>query len=155
MTTQPTPPPALTVLQLTEDIQERVKSAYESGKPLVFAYVDGNGQPSLSMRGSTQPYSETQLAVWVRNPEGGLLKSLEANPRVTLMYRDTTPESRAMLQFRGRAHVENTPEVRKKVYESAPQAEQNADREQKGIPIIIDLDSVDGMYPGARVAMRK
>jgi hypothetical protein len=36
-----------------------------------------------------------------------------------------------------------------------PTQEQNSDKEKKGSAVVIDLDSVDGMYPGARVAMRK
>jgi hypothetical protein len=146
-------PPTPTALQLTDEIKSVVNGALTNGTPFVVAYVDVNGQPSLSLRGSTQAYSDDQLAIWIRNPEGGLLNSLEKNPRVTLFYRDSA--TRTTLQFRGRAHVENSPPVREHVYNSAPEQERNADKEQKGIPLIIDLDRVDGVIPGTRIMMRR
>ena len=41
--------------------------AVEDGAPALVAYVDENGQPSLSIRGSTQVFSDNQIAVWVRS----------------------------------------------------------------------------------------
>src|SRR6266542_3501260 len=87
-------------------------------------------------------------------PVGGLQKALGKNPRISLMYRDPTPESRTMLQFKGKARVGNDAE-RETVYNNAPEPERNADREKKGFPLIIDLERVDGFAPGMRVAMRK
>lgn len=154
MTQQQAPEP-LTELKLNDQIKQMVNGAYGAGKPVIVAYVDENGQPSLSFRGSTHAYSDNQLAIWARNPEGGLQKALAKNPRVTLLFRDPGPENRAMLQFRGVAHIENSPDIREKVYNSIPEGEQNADRDKKGMPVIIDLERVDGFMPGARVAMRK
>ena len=155
MTQQQTPPPALTEMKLTPEMKQSINNAFTSGMPIMVAYVDEEGQPSLSFRGSTQAYSDNQLAIWVRNPEGGLLKSLQKNPRVTLMFRNPGPEGRAMMQFRGKARVDNSDQVRDTVYNNAPEPERNADRDKKGIPIIIDLERVDGFAPGARIAMRK
>jgi hypothetical protein len=154
MTQQAAPEP-LTELKLTDQIKQMVNTSFTSGKPILVAYVDDNGQPSLSFRGSAHAYSDTQLAIWARNPEGGLQKALAKNPRVTLMYRNPGPDDRAMLQFRGVAHIQNDDVTREKVYSSIPEAEQNADREKKGSPVILDLERVDGFMPGARVAMRK
>lgn len=153
--TQQAPPPALTEMKLPPDLKERINGALVGGKPVVVAYVDEDGQPSLSFRGSTQAYSDNQLAIWVRNPEGGLLKALQKNPRMTLMYRDPGPENRAMLTFRGRARVDDSDSVRRTVYDNSPESERNADRDHKGQALIIDLDRVDGFAPGARIAMRK
>ena len=71
-------------VELNDTIKEALDNALTAGKPAVVAYVDENGQPKLSFRGSTQVYSPTQLAIWVRNPEGGLQKSLAANPRIAV-----------------------------------------------------------------------
>jgi general stress protein 26 len=152
MATQP-PPEPLTELKLVDEIKKAVNESFTSGKPVIVAYVDENGQPSLSFRGSTQAYSDTALSIWARNPDGGLLKSLQKNPRVTILYRD--PETRAMLQFRGVARVDNSESAREHVYTNMPEPERNADREKKGSPVIIDLERVDGFMPGIRVAMRK
>ena len=148
-----TPAATPSELKLTDEIKEAVNGALVNGTPIMVAYVDEDGQPSLSFRGSTQAYSDTQLAIWVRNPEGGLLRSLEKNPRMTLFYRN--PQTRMTLQFRGYGKIVDTEEVRKHVYEHAPEPERNADREQKGIPLIIDLHRVDGVVPGARIQMAR
>lgn len=140
-------------IELNDTIREAVDHALEQGKPVVVAYVDPEGQPRLSFRGSTQVYSPTQLAIWVRNPEGGLQRALAANPRLTLLYRSADP--RMMFNFQGRGHLEQSDDVRKKVYESSPQSEQNADRDRKGLALIIDLDRVNGFAPGGAVNMQK
>lgn len=152
MATQQAPEP-LTQMKLTPEIKKAVNEAYTSGKPVVFAYVDENGQPSLSFRGSTHAYSDDQLAIWVRNPEGGLLKSLGKNNRITILYRD--PETRSTVQFRGAGRVDNSEATREKVYGDIPEQERNADKEKKGMPLIIDLERVDGFMPGVRIAMRR
>ena len=148
-------PPAepLTEMKLTDEIKTAVNTSFTSGKPMLFAYVDLNGQPSLSYRGSAQAYSDSQVAIWVRNPEGGLLKAIGANNRITAMYRD--PETRASIQFRGQGTVESADAVRDKVYQDMPEQERNADKEKKGSAVIIDLERVDGFMPGVRFAMRR
>jgi hypothetical protein len=157
MTTPAAPQPPqfvpLTEMKLTPEIKEAVNGALANRTPIMVAYVDEEGQPSLSFRGSTQAYSDTQLAVWVRNPVGGLQNAHKKNDRVTLFYRD--PEKRITLQFKGRGRIENDPKVRETVYNNAPEVERNADREQKGFPLVVDLDRVDGVMPGIRVQMRK
>jgi hypothetical protein len=145
----------MTELKLSDQIKQMVNTSFTSGKPIIVAYTDANGAPSLSYRGSAIAYSDTQLAIWARNPEGGLQKAIAANPRLTMLYRNPGPDDRAMLQFRGVAHIQNDDATREKVYSNIPEAEQNADREKKGSPVILDLERVDGFMPGARVAMRK
>src|SRR5580700_766639 len=130
MTTQSPGP-----VELNDTIKDALGSALTDGKPVVVAYVDENGQPKLSFRGSTQVYSPTQVAIWVRNPEGGLQKALAKNPRLTLLYR--SPEPRMMLNIQGRGKFDDSEAVRNKVYESSPQSEQNADRERKGKALVI------------------
>jgi uncharacterized pyridoxamine 5'-phosphate oxidase family protein len=140
-------------VELNDTIKDALGSALTDGKPVVVAYVDENGQPKLSFRGSTQVYSPTQVAIWVRNPEGGLQKALANNPRVTLLYRSAEP--RMMLNIQGRGHFDSSEEVRKKVYESSPQSEQNADRDRKGMALIVDVDRLNGMAPGAAYNMQR
>lgn len=147
----PPPPPPVTDVQFTDDIKDVVGGSYAAGAPALVAYVDVDGQPSLSNRGSTQIYSDNQLAIWVRSTEGGLPKALESNPRVSVFIR--VPETRAMLNFRGRARLDNSEAVRTKVYESAPENEQKADPERKGVPLILDIDRLDGRTPAGAYRM--
>jgi hypothetical protein len=77
-------PPILTELKLSADMKQAVDTAFEAMKPIVVSYVDENSAPQLSFRGSTQAYSDTQLAIWVRNPEGRILESITKNPAIAL-----------------------------------------------------------------------
>ena len=148
-------PPILTELSLSEDMQRAVNTAFETLKPIVVSYVDERGAPQLSFRGSTQAYSDTQLAIWVRNPEGRILESIEKNPAIALLYGSFEPTARAFMIFRGRARVDGSDAVRRHVYEHAHAFERDKDKDRKGSALIIDLDSVEGFFGGAQLKMRR
>ena len=148
-------PPVLTELKLSAEMKDAINKAFEIQKPIVVAYVDENNAPQISYRGSTQAYSDKQLAIWVRNPEGRLLESIAKNPAMALMYGNFEPTGRAFMTLRGRAHVDSSEAVRGKVYDSAHPFERDKDKDRKGIAIIIDLDSVDGFFGGAMLKMRR
>jgi hypothetical protein len=139
-------------LKLGSALRDTINHALEHGRMLSVAYVGLDGRPELSFRGSVQAYS----AIWVRNPEGGIIKAVRGgNIHVSLLYGELGPQSKAFVSFRGRGHVENSEAVRKTVYSSAPELERNLDKEQKGVPLIIDLDSVDGFFQGNALKMRR
>jgi uncharacterized pyridoxamine 5'-phosphate oxidase family protein len=130
------------MLKLSPEIKELVNAGLASGNPLLFAAVDRDNKPVLSFRGSTQVYSDDQLAFWLRNTSGGTVEAIRHNPNVAFMYRSaTTP----LLQFKGRAHIATDPAERKKIFEAAPEREQQADAERKGVAVIVDLDAVEGV----------
>jgi hypothetical protein len=145
--------PTLTELKLSAEMKHAINTALESGRAIAVAYVDESGAPHLSYRGSTQAYSDTHLAIWVRNPQGRILTATRSNPSVALMYGNFDPSSRGFMVFRGRAHIDDSADVRRRVYEQAPEGERNLDKERKGVPLIIDLDSVEGFFGGARLQM--
>jgi hypothetical protein len=147
--------PTLTELKLSQDMKRAINTALESGRTVAIAYVDETGAPQLSYRGSTQAYSDTQLAIWVRNPQGRILSATKKSPAVALIYGNFDPNARGFMVFRGRARIDNSDDVRRRVYEQAPEGERNLDKERKGVPLIIDLDSVDGFFGGARLQMRR
>ena len=134
-------PPPVTKLELNDDIKNAVNGALESGHPIVIGYVADNGYPHLSFRGSTQVHGPQQLAIWVRNPEGGFPKTIAERPKVSLLYlnHSGTP---AFLSFRGQARID--PSANDSVYRNAPKREQEQDPEKRGAAVIIELDSVDG-----------
>jgi hypothetical protein len=140
----PRPAPS-TALRLPTDLKKLVDNALASRHPMLVAYTDESGQPVLSFRGSMQAFSDDQLALWVRNPEGGMLRSLRKNPKVALMYRDE--DSKATYQFQGRARVTTDAAERQRIYESSAVVEQAHDFAQLGVALIIDLDCVEG-YAG-------
>lgn len=149
----PAAPAPASELILSDDLKELVNSALASGNPLLLAYVDPEGSAHLSFRGSTHVWSDTALAVWVRNPEGGLLPALENNAHVTFWYRRSEPIT--IYQFWGRARVQNDEETREKVYTGSPEAEQRVDAQRRGIPVIVELDRIEGRVGRETVRMER
>ncbi len=149
----------LTELKLTDEIKKTVNEAYvPNDRPILMAHVDMDGKPVMTWRGSVCAISDTQIGVWARNAEGGTASSLEAHPDVMLVYRESGgpgQRSRATLNFKGKARVDDTPEARQAVWDTMPQRERDSDPEMKGVAIIVDLESVTGMLPGVRLQMTK
>ena len=147
-------PPTLTELKLSPEMKQAINTAMESGRAIAISYVDEEGAPQLSYRGSTQAYGDKQLAIWVRNPEGRILPSIDKNAAVALIYGNFDPTARGFMIFRGRARVDSGAEARRRVYEGSPEYERNQDKDRKGVALIIDLTSVEGFFGGARLKMR-
>jgi hypothetical protein len=149
----PAPPPEPGELVLSGEMKLAVAGAAANGTPMALAYVDAQGAPHVSLRGSTQPFSDTQLAMWIRDPSGGLLQAIPHNPQVALMYRD--PATRTSYQFSGRAHVAEDVAVRDAVYANSPETERNLDARRLGRAVIVDLDTVEGTAAGSRFRMER
>ena len=137
--------PAAPAEVIPDFVKGLVNNALANGTPMVVAYTDEQGQPVLSLRGSTQVYSPTQLCAWLRNADGGLITGLQKNPRMSLLYRDS--KTRTTLNFQGRGHIETDEEVRGRVYELAPEVEQNHDPAHKGAALLIDVERLFGLTP--------
>jgi hypothetical protein len=146
-------PPEAQPLVLSDAIRDAVNGALLNGTPVVVAYVDTDGRPHQSPRGSTQVFSDDQLAIWVRNPEGGLLAAIGTNPNLSLFYRDGA--TRTTYQFWGRAHVATSDDVRQTVYASAPEIEQNLDAAKRGVAVVVDVDRVQGRDANGPVLMER
>ena len=129
-------------IELTDEIRGHVNGALVAGAPMILASVDAEGRPRLSFRGSTQVFSPDQLGFWARNADGSTASAIADNPHVAMMYRH--PAQRVVLQFAGRARVVEGAE-RDRVYDQAPEFEQKADPEKKGVAVVIDLDRVTGV----------
>ena len=142
-------------LKLSPALKQTINSALDRGRMLSVAYVGADGRPELSFRGSLQAYSDTQLAIWVRNPQGGIVQAVrDGRVHISLLYGELGA-SKAFVSFRGRGHIEQSEAVRKKVYDSSPELERNLDKDRGGVPLIIDLDSVDGFFGGAPLKMKR
>jgi hypothetical protein len=143
----------VTDVKLTDDIIEAVNGAYDAGAPPLVAYVDENGQPSLSIRGSCHVHNDHQLAVWIRNRDRGLFKALANNPRVSVMVR--IAETRTTLIFRTIAHADESEAGRARVYEEMHPNERKADPEMKGVALILDIERLEGRTPAGAYRMVK
>ena len=99
--------PDSTELKLSPALKETVNTALARGRMMSVAYVSPEGRPELSFRGSVQALSDTQLAIWVRDPAGGIIKAVTSgHPHIALLYGELGPESKAFVTFRGRGRVE-------------------------------------------------
>jgi hypothetical protein len=141
----PAPPVDAQPIVLPEDLKRRIDNALVEKHPMLMAHVDAQGQPILSFRGSVQAHADDQLALWVRNADGGFIQAIRANPRVAFMYRDEA--AKATYQFQGRARVADTPQERQRIYQRAAQAERHHDFAMLGVAVVVDLDRVEG-YAG-------
>src|SRR3954470_14180571 len=119
----PAPPPRAAPLILTDDIKTTVDGALAAGHTMTVAYVDEDGVPHLSLRGSVHACSDDQLAMWIRNPEGGLLRAIETNPNIALLSYDG--RARTSYNFIGRALVASDPDERARIYEGSAEIERN------------------------------
>lgn len=136
------PPSDSDGLKLTQELKGLIDGALDNGSPMVLAVVNEKGQPRLSFRGSVQVYSDDQVGLWVRNTGGETLGAIRNNPNVALIYRSATAP---MIQFAGRARIADDPAERERVFESAPLRERSSDPDRKGVAVVIDLDTVEGV----------
>jgi hypothetical protein len=118
---------------------------------MLIAYLDDGQQIHLSFRGTIQAYSDDQLALWAREPEGGLPRNIADRPHVTLFYHD--PARRTSYTFYGRSRVEHDPGARAAIFENSHPREQQVDFRRRGVAIVVDLDRIEGRVAGGRVLM--
>lgn len=131
------------MIELPEAIVNDVNAALMSGHPMTVSAVTPDGLPNVSFRGSTQVFSSSALAMWVRNPEtSSLIASIAAQPTVVLVYNNFA-EYRFYL-FTGQASVRDDEATRKQVFETSAEAEQERDPERTGVAVVIELQSVSG-----------
>jgi hypothetical protein len=143
---QPIPgaPMPASELKLSPELKALVNNALLTRHPMLMSYVNESGQPVLSFRGSTQTFSDDQLAVWIRNADGSLLRSVAKNPNVAFMYRNE--DTKETFQFQGRAWIATDEPGRRRVYDNAPPVERAHDFARTGVALIIDLDLVEGWF---------
>jgi len=142
-------PPA--ELRLTDDMKAAVNGALDNQTPMMIAYSDDDGEIHVSFRGTIQAYSDDQLALWARDPEGGLPRHVNARPKVTLFYHD--PKTRTTYTFYGRAEVTDDPATRTIVFADSPARERQMDFRRRGVAILVDLYKVEGRGPAGRILM--
>lgn len=144
--------PPQTVEAIPDHVKGQINSALYNGTPIVVTYVDAEGQPQSSLRGSTVVFSDTQIGIWVRNAEGGLPTQVtNGNNKVSLLYRDSKTRSTIVIQ--GRGSVSNDPEVRRRLFEMTPEVEQFHDTERKGAAVIIDITRLQAGGPKGMVRL--
>lgn len=138
----PLRPPVETPLKIDADLKTMINSALEARNPMLLAYVDEGGQPSVSFRGSVHVFDDTRLALWVRNMRGHFIRAITENSRVALIYRNEN--RRATFQFQGRARIAEGETERRMIFDALPKVERDHDFAKLGAAIIIEVDRIEG-----------
>jgi hypothetical protein len=126
-------------------VRTAINRALANQTPTVLAYVDDQGAPSLSLRGSVQVYSPTQLCLWVRNPNSGLIRAINADRPLSLLYRNSP--TRTTLIIRGRGKVIEDEALRRRIFDMSPEVEQRHDTAMTGAAVIIEVSRIHGTSP--------
>lgn len=128
------------MITLDDDIRTRITKAIDDLIPVTVSYIDTRGKPHIAFYGSTHVYSQRQLAIWVRNPQGELPQTITKQPHVAAIYGNI--KDRVYITFEGRARLAHDANERARVYEGMHALEQKFDAERKGVAILVDLDRV-------------
>jgi Pyridoxamine 5'-phosphate oxidase len=151
--TLPPPPLQPRPLRLTPEMKAAVDGALDNQTPVLIAYLDDVEQIHLSFRGTVQAYSDDQLALWARDPDGGLPRNIATRPKVTLFYHDAG--RRTTYTFYGRARIVPDSKTRTVIFENSHPREQQTDFRRRGVAMIVDLDRVEGRDAGGRLLMQR
>jgi len=146
---RPMPTPAAVI---PEKLRPVINNARVDERPMVFAYVNESNMPVVSYRGSTTVYSDTQLCIWLRHPEGQLANSIKKNDNVSLTYSNSPG---TIFFVTGRARIDDSPEVRDRVFQIVPEVEQNHDPGRTGAALIIEVDRIMGWCGDEFVRMER
>jgi len=132
-------------------VRNLVDRALANGTPMAFACVGEEGAPLLSVRGSIQALDERRLSLWVRRADGSAARAIRANPRVSLLYRDS--RARTTLVFEGTADIVDDPDLAGRIFDLLPEVEQTHDPMRQGIAVIVDVTRLSGFTPAGQVRM--
>ncbi|MFV2089130.1 MAG: pyridoxamine 5'-phosphate oxidase family protein [Pseudomonadales bacterium] len=139
------------MIELGEEVVERVASAIDSGNVLTAAYVDEAGKPRIAFYGSTHVCGTDQLALWVRNPDSTLLKTLAERPHMAFIYGDVS--NRIYYTFEGRGRASATD--RERVYEGIHPVERKYDPDKNGVAVVVDLDRFTSLGVAGKVVQER
>ncbi len=124
-------------VSLTDEMRQAINGAFDAGYPVVWASTDPEGQAVLNFFGTTQAYSDHQIAIWMRTPERGFLSRIERNPRAAMILRNA--ETRVSFQIHVEAKRVDDETVKKHVWEQAPERERAQDPEMKGTAVVAEI----------------
>lgn len=128
------------MIKLDEAIRDRVRRALDDLIPITVSYVETTGKPHISFFGSTHVHGDAQLALWVRNPQGGLPRTIATHPDLACIYGNI--KDRMYITFEGRARIVTDAAERDRVFAEMHPIEQKFDAERKGVAVVIDLSRV-------------
>jgi hypothetical protein len=147
-------PPALPTAApaMSPWVRRCLDRALAEGKPITVSYVDAEGMPSLSLRGSLHTIDGARLGLWLRKPEGGLVDTIAAGRIIAFLYRDSS--TRTTLIGRATGTIISDPALRDSVFDNTPEVEQRHDPGRKGAAAILTLKELKGTSARGQVLVR-
>jgi hypothetical protein len=140
-------------LDLTGDIATAIDGAAARGHALAVSYIDDDGYPAVSFRGSTQVHDRGTLAIWSRRRDDGLALAIAERPKVTLVYYGPGGPGPVFLSIRGQARVD--PAANDAVYARMIEGERGQDPERKGVAVLIEVETVRGFAADGAFELRR
>jgi hypothetical protein len=127
---------------LPDDVKAVIRGALADGKPFAIAHIDEDDTPVLTYRGSLTVIEDDKVALWARDANGGFVKAIQRNPNVAMIYRNA--ETHGYYNLKGRARAAEDSKTRELVQSLIPSSERQWDPAKRGVPVVIDLDRVEG-----------
>ncbi|MGE3961570.1 MAG: pyridoxamine 5'-phosphate oxidase family protein [Dehalococcoidia bacterium] len=124
-------------VSLSDEMRQAINGAFDDGFPIVWSSAGADGQPVLSFFGTTQAYSDHEIAIWMRTPERGFLGRIAENPQAAMLYRNAT--TRLSFQIHVEAKRVDDEAVKQHVWQSAPERERQQDPEMKGTAVVAEI----------------
>ena len=127
------------MIAIEGEMREMLNSALADRMVCLVGTASKDGQPQISVKGSVSVYDGETLAYWERSLRSAL-ENVSENPKVVIFYRN--PDKRINWRFHGTATVYESGEIRDKVKSQTPQPELDRDPDDKGIAILVKVDSI-------------
>ena len=141
------------MIDISPDIRDRINSALNSLKTLTAAYVDPDGKPHISFYGSTHFHGPDTLAIWARNPDSALVRTLPTRPDIAFIYGDIPDRVYCTLEGRGRVVTDAA--QRQRIYDEMHPIERQFDPSMAGVGIVVDLMQVTVLTKAGKVVQQR
>ena len=139
------------MIKFTDEMRERINTAFNDRKSCLLATASKDGKPSVSFRGSVFIWDDEHLAFWERSRLWGA-EHMEENPNVVVLYADLP--ARVGWRFIGQATVYKDGEMRQKIMDRTIKAELDRDPDRKGYGVLIRIDAIRG-YSGDQIIQQR
>ena len=132
-------------------IRARIDRAMADGVPIVMGYVDDEGHPAVTLRGSLRTVDGATLCLWIRDPKGGLVRAIAAGRPLSFLYRHSP--SRTTLTGKGTGEIVGDPALRAAIYARTAEGDQRHDPGQAGVAALVHVGSIRGTSPEGPVVI--
>jgi predicted pyridoxine 5'-phosphate oxidase superfamily flavin-nucleotide-binding protein len=140
---------------MTPQLGELLDKALAEGTACLVGTASKDGDPQISPKGSVAVFDEKTLSYWERSGRTAIAH-LKENPKVVVYYRNAAHAGEmpytqgGALRFHGKARVISEGPVREQIWNKTIPAEQERDKDKKGVGVLIDVEKIE-MLSGTAV----